>query len=496
MKIFSAEQIRSWDQYTIEHEPIASDELMERAAGKAFEEIIKECKHDPSFLVFCGIGNNGGDGLVIARLLFQAGKNVRVYLVGNADHGSVDFKKNLKKLPFSPHHILSKKDFPDFSSEIIIDALMGTGINRPVEGLLKDLIDHIIIAAQKIISIDIPSGLPADPVPGLSNFTCIRADITLTFQIPKLSFFDKVGIEAIGKLKVIDIHLSAAYEKETFSSCFFLDEKTAKAWYVPRKNQAEKRDYDSVLLMGGSSGMAGAIAFSAKASCLAGAGLSTILSPSCNRIILQILAPEAMLITSEDEQHLRFLPDVDRYKVLIAGPGLGITEDTVFFIEQLLMLKRPMLFDADALNIIASKKLQHHIPSGSIITPHQREFERLFGEATKTKSLLELQIEQSKALQIFIVRKGSYTCITTPDGRVFFNSTGNASLAKGGSGDVLSGIIGGFWARFKSAETAILLGVYLHGLSADVFIREEFIESLTPQKLLQFFPIAAKSLVD
>lgn len=493
MLILPSNTIKDWDAYTIVNEPISSIKLMERAAIAAFNTINIHFPLSQKFVVFCGPGNNGGDGLAIARLLHQSGKKVRVYIVGDLAKTSAENSANQQLLPIPLNSILTKNNFPLLmEDELIIDAIFGIGLNRPAEGLIAYCIEKINCSNCKIISIDCPSGLFTNELDQPANAVIITATLTITFQVPKPAFMSGNGLLSTGKLVIIDIGLSPDFLSDKKSNEKYLQLEDIQQLYTPRKINAEKRDFGTILLIGGSYGMMGSIAMAAKAALRCGAGLVTILAPKCGHQTLQTILPEAMVLDTIDEKYLQQLPDIKRFTTLAVGPGLGKNNATISLIDALLKLNRPLVLDADALNVISANNWQLRIPQGSIITPHRREFSRLFGETTTESQLLATQKNKAQELGIYIILKGTHTRIIFPNNQVYYNSTGNPGMAKGGSGDVLTGIITGLWSRFNDPEKAILMGVYLHGLAGDIAASKFHQEGMLATDIIDCLPKALK----
>lgn len=263
---------------------------------------------------------------------------------------------------------------------------------------------------------------------------------------------------------------------------------------VSRAINAEKRDFGHTLIIGGSYGMIGAVMMSALAALRSGAGLVSILAPRCGYTILQSTVPEAMIVPSKDEEHLHVLPKTHSYQQLAVGPGIGKHPSTTTFIDSLLALNRPLLIDADALNIIAENRWQKRIPVGSLVTPNARESERLFAHQAGSVMSEQLLSEKAQELATGIVLKGAGTLIALPDGSLYKNTTGNPGMAKGGSGDVLTGIIAGLWSRHGDLYKAAITGVYLHGLAGDIAEAGFHIESMLPTDLISCLPEAFKRI--
>ncbi len=499
MKIFSADQIRKWDQYTIHYEPIASIDLMERAAKKCVQWLLDNFLKAKSFKIICGKGNNGGDGLAIARLLSEKGLNVEVYILESGKLGTEDFQTNLQRLhiiPVNIRYIQSPEHFPSFEkSDIIIDALYGSGINKPLEGLNEKLVQHINNTKYKVISIDVPSGLFMDE--SSSGHTIIQADHTLSFQTQKLSLLVAENAPCVGEVHILDIGLHPKFTDQEESDFHLITIGLITKIFIPRQPNAHKGIYGHALIIGGSNGKIGAVLLATKACLHTGAGLTTSYLPFCGYNILQIATPEAMVITDKNENQITGLPpDIQKYSALGIGPGMGTASETQKALVELIQLyNKPMVIDADGLNCFALRKDSlMHFPPYSILTPHPKEFERLFGESKNDFERITLARKKAKELNVIIILKGHHTFIATPTGQGYFNSTGNAGMAKGGSGDVLTGIITSFLAQGYSSLDASILGVYLHGLAGDIAAETLSKESMLATDIIHFIGHAFKLL--
>lgn len=472
MKIFSASQIRKWDEYTIQHEPVSSWELMERAAGACFDWICQQYPKTTAFNIFCGPGNNGGDGLAIARMLQNEEYKTKVYL-WNPDKDvthSDAYTKNLqqfKNISQNLQDIHSKDDFPELNNTIVIDALLGTGLSRKTTGNLAALIDHINQHSKQTISIDTPSGLFTDQT-SLGN-TIVKATETLSFQKTKLAFLIAENGVYTGRVTVMDIRLSSEFEQQEPSTLELTDRKIIHSIYHPRSLFSHKGTYGHACICAGSYGMMGAAVLSTRACLRSGVGKLTCVIPGAGYDIMQTSDPEAMC-SVQGQKKITGLPHPEQYEAIGIGPGLGRHSSHGKWMEELLsQVTKPMVWDADALYVLShNKDLHTKIPSGSILTPHPGEFERLFGKSPDDFARLELALKKAREWKMFIVLKGHHTFIATPEGKGFFNSTGNPGMASGGSGDVLTGILTGLLAQGYSPLETCLLGVYLHGLAGDL----------------------------
>lgn len=471
MNIYSAEQIKAWDAYTIQHEPIASIQLMERASKKCVDWIITH-SFQHSFKIFCGKGNNGGDGLAIARLLYQKNIPVEVFIPEFGKLGTDNFQVNLQRLhdlPVPIHFIQSPKNFPELlPGDVIIDALFGAGLNKPLDGLMKELVLFLNAKSNKIISIDLPSGMLADA--SSKGNTIIEADATLSFQLYKKAFLVAENAPYTGNVHLLDIGLSTGFLGEENATQKLVNKEFISKLFQPRKQFSHKGSHGHALLIGGSYGKIGAILLTTYACLRSGAGLVTTCMPRCGYGIMQGYVPEAMAITDDDENIITTPPaDLEKYSVIGLGPGMGTNPKTREAIAGIIKnFAKPLVIDADGLNSLAFNPEQlNNLPPYSILTPHPKEFDRLFGVCENDFERISRAEKKAKLLKVIIVLKGHHTFIALPDGRSFFNNTGNAGMAKGGSGDVLTGIITAFCAQAYDPSDAALLGVYLHGLAGD-----------------------------
>ncbi|HLY68489.1 MAG TPA: NAD(P)H-hydrate dehydratase, partial [Puia sp.] len=466
------EQIRKWDEFTIQHEMISSIELMERAAEKCFDWFRDNGYLEKSFSVFCGKGNNGGDGLALARMLSVEGCFVVVYILEFGHIGTQDFQINLALLHETSveiRFIQSEKNFhPISENDVIIDALLGSGLNRPLEGVTADLVEYINRSGNEIIAIDIPSGLSADN--NSTENVIIHARHTLSFQCWKLAFLLPQNELFTGEIHILDIGLLEEYLVNVESNLLLVDKKVIRSIFKPRKKFANKGNFGHALLVAGSQGKIGAAILASKACLGSGAGLLTTHVPKCGYEIMQVSLPEAMIVTDDDEYiNTNISEDISKYNVVGIGPGIGTDYKVSSLLQSILsQSKKPMVIDADALNIMsANSKLLSLLPPYSILTPHPKEFERLFGKSENDFERLQLALQKAKEYQCVIVLKGHYTFIATPGGKGYFNSTGNAGMAKGGSGDVLTGMLTGLLAQNYLAQEAAILGVFIHGYAGD-----------------------------
>jgi len=488
MEILSAEQIRAWDEFTKEQEPITSIDLMERAAESCLSWLEKNNYLDRSFSIYCGKGNNGGDGLALARMLSLQDCPVTVHILEFGHLGTDDFQANLARLHATPVEIRFVQGPENFhpipAGNILIDALLGSGLNRALEGVTAQLAAHMNQSGNTIIAIDIPSGLFADR--SSTGNPAIRAHHTLSFQCYKQAFLLPENEPFTGQVHILDIGLHPDYLRQVTSGLELVDPFIIQSIFRPRKDFAHKGTYGHALLIAGSYGKIGAALLASRACLRSGAGLLTTHVPVCGYTVLQTALPEAMVLTDKDEQiNTAFAGELSGYSVVGIGPGIGQDERTKELLKDVLRrYQKPVVLDADALNMLAADpSLFSFLSPYSILTPHPKEFERLFGSSANDFERLELACEQAKQHQCVIILKGHYTFIAMPGGKGYFNSTGNAGMAKGGSGDVLTGILMALLSQGYSPGEAAILGVYLHGLAGDLAAETFSKESMLPSDL-------------
>jgi NAD(P)H-hydrate epimerase len=472
-KIFTVDKIRQADQYTIENEPIASIDLMERAANACAFWLIERSSEKQPFNIFCGPGNNGGDGLAVARLLSEKGFSVRVFVL-DSERYSEDFQKNYKRISQSEKLLLrtlkTKADFPQLGfDDIIIDALFGSGLSKPLKALAAQLIQFLNEQKALRIAIDISSGLYADKAMDDKKKLAFQADYTLSFQFPKLAFFMPENDRFSGDWQLLDIGLAQDYIQNTPTPFYLFDSLSAKELIRPRPKFAHKGIYGHALLIAGSEGKMGAALLAGKAALRSGAGLVSVHHPKSGVSILPTAVPELMSSLDPNERVFSKCPTLDNYSAIAIGPGLGKDKLTQTAFKILIQeTKTPLIIDADALNILSENKTWlNFLPKNSILTPHVKEFERLAGTAKNDFDRLDKQIAFAQKYQVYLILKGAHTRIACPDGKVFINPSGNPGMATAGSGDVLTGILLGLLAQSYSSLNTCLLGVFLHGLAGD-----------------------------
>ncbi|MEM8938763.1 MAG: NAD(P)H-hydrate dehydratase [Bacteroidota bacterium] len=493
MKILTSGQIREADQYTIKYEPIDSIALMERASRAFIDLFLTFFPKKKLIRIFCGTGNNGGDGLAVGRILKHRGWEVFKYVVGNPQKGSEDFKQNLDRSDLYAV-IKETKDLPEIGEdEIIIDGLFGSGLSRPLDGLYLDVVNFLNKSDALRIAIDMPSGLFADK-PLDSQNTALNANITISFQVPKLAFLLPENHKYLGEWYLVDIGLNTKFLEDQSTSFYFTEQVDLKGSIPHREKFTHKNEVGRLLIVSGSKGKMGAAILCTRAAFAVGASLVNACTPRCGTKVIQTAIPEAMVIEDVDEEVISKIPKTD--DTIAIGPGMGTEPKTVKAFEN--VLKRttdPMVIDADGLNILAKKKsLLKWIPKNSILTPHPGEFKRLVGVWKNDFEKLEKLRKLSMEYELNLVLKGAYSAICDSQGKIFFNPTGNPGLATAGSGDVLTGVIASFLSQGVAPFTALRLGVYVHGLAGDIAINSLDKSFLIASEIIDYLPHAMKEI--
>ena len=503
MKIFTDTQIKELDQYTIEHEPIAGIDLMERAAKALTQAIVEEWTTQTPFVVFAGPGNNGGDALAVARMLAEKGYQVSVYLFNIQSNLSEECAENKERIidckkiaNFVEVH--DNFDPPQLTENmVVVDGLFGVGLSKPLYGGFSALVKYINQSPCKVVSIDMPSGLLKEDNTYNVSVHIIQADLTLTLQLPKLSMLFADTQRYLGRLRILDIQLSADYIENVKTLFNIVEEQDIRNLLISREDFAHKGSMGHALLMAGSYGMSGAAVLAAKACMRSGVGKLTVSTPRCSYNVMQTALPEAVLKLDDKEAYISEALDAEGLDAIGIGPGIGQKEETgVAMISQIKRARCPIVLDADALNILGThRSWLQQLPKNTILTPHPKEFDRLDGTVGDgAYDRLMKACKMAKHLQVYIILKGHYSALCMPDGKVFFNPTGNSGMATAGSGDVLTGIITALLARGYSRENACLVGMYLHGLAGDMAAEVKGKESLIASDIIQYLPAAFQYL--
>lgn len=526
MKLFYTSQISKIDKYTIDNEPIASIDLMERAANVIYKKLSELFSKKSNFVIVAGSGNNGGDSLAVARLLFNNGYSVRVFLLNITGKYSEDCKTNIERLKhaninFKTSNVIldnglkmqipnqvrndenikfsiikNAKNISFKNDEVIIDAIFGSGLTRNADGFVAEIINKINNSGCKVISIDMPSGLFGEDNSENNLQNIVKANYTLTLQFPKISFFFAENSCFVGEWIVLPIGLHKDIVKNEPSKYFYVKKEFANNILHKRNKFSHKGNYGHALLISGSKGKMGAAILASRACLRSGVGLLTTHVPSCGNKIMQTAVPEAMLSLDENDNVVTNITNFKNYNAIGIGPGVGTNKTTLNILKQLFKNnKLPIVIDADGLNLISQNPdLLKTLPENSILTPHPKEFDRLAGNSKNTYSRHLNAIKFANEHKVYIVLKGAYTQIICPNGDCYFNSTGNPGMATAGSGDVLTGILLSFLAQGYNNLESVILGVYIHGLSGDIAVSEKSQESLIASDIIENLGKAFKKL--
>jgi ADP-dependent NAD(P)H-hydrate dehydratase / NAD(P)H-hydrate epimerase len=489
MQIYNADQIKAWDKFTIVEEQISSFDLMNRAAKCLVDAFLKyKISSENTIHIFCGPGNNGGDGMLMAAALRNKFYNVVVYACRFTHTVSPDFENALHVVTSYNNikciQLLSPEDLPEKVEGIIIDALFGSGLSRPLESYWLTVINKINNYQCPIYAIDLPSGMT---VHYIENFPCVKATVTLTIQSLKESMLYENNQVNIGELEVIDIGLSKNFNVN--SKIQVLDHTFISASITQRSRFSHKGTYGHALLIAGSKNMAGAALLNAKSCATSGVGVVSLMST--NKVCNSLTTYLPIAIT----KHISSKIESKKYTAIGIGSGLSQSKRAIEKVQEVLKsIDNNLVIDADALNIIAKENLLQMIPTNAILTPHPKEFDRLFGLHNSHYERVQTQVRLSQEMKIYIILKYAYTAISTPDGVLYFNISGNAGMAKGGSGDVLTGLITGILAKTKDPLSACTQGVYIHAAAGDEAAFNFGKEAMLPSDIIDFIPNVWKRL--
>lgn len=494
MKIFSVSQIRAADQYTISNEPISSINLMERAARACYKWFHAHVARQNSIAIYCGKGNNGGDGLALARMLMLSGyKSVTSIVVEHSNTSTTDFNINLKRLQdmgVAVKKIEKGNHLNVEYADVIVDAMLGSGLNKPLHGLLADVVLALNANSGFKIAIDIPTGLFAGSNAQNNHNFIFKADNTLTFQFPKTSFlFEEFGPYA-GQFHVLDINLSKEFINKTASNDYFIDQEIINTILPERHKFDHKGTFGHALLIAGSKGKMGAGILASRAALKTGCGLVTAYVPACGLNPLQAANPEVMVVTDRGEAELENITFTTQPSAVGIGPGIGTSAQTEkAFFDFVSKQSQPLVIDADGINLLAKSGKLNVLPKGSILTPHLGELDRLLGEIKRGEAVYDAAKRFAQNHEQVLLVKGAHTGVYTPSGAIYFNSTGTNGLATAGSGDVLTGMITGFLAQGIDPVQAAICGVYFHGLAAERAAMEKGDAALTAIDVLSHIKI-------
>lgn len=494
-KLVNRTQMKAIDSYSIEKVGIPSMVLMENAANEAVRIMEEKITPKDIILVVCGDGNNGGDGLATARILLNSGYQVDVFFAGNREIITEETKQQLRiveNLDIVIWNSLEEINFSNYT--VMVDALLGIGLNRNVEGTYADIIETMNQQEIFLYSLDMPSGICADDAKILG--IAIKADVTITFGLAKIGQILYPGNAHAGQLKIVDIGLPQSALESVDSNYISYDEYDLT--HIPRRNQhSHKGTFGRVLIIAGSENMSGAAYLSAKAAYRAGAGLVEILSSKKNRTILQTQLPEAILTTYDPEQlenkseKNKIKQVVEQADVVVIGPGIGVTEASQQLLDiTTLYLEKPTVFDADAINLISEyynsfplmrnhsyvrlNEFSYTLPPKSIVTPHLKELARLIDKSVSyiEDNLLEVADLCTTDSELIFAIKDARTLVGYEEER-YINCSGNSGMATAGAGDVLTGIIAGLLAQGTEPFQAAKLAVYIHGLAGDLAAKQK-----------------------
>lgn len=500
LKLFDAQQIKAIDTCTVEKQDIQSVDLMERASLALFESLCHLLDEDSHIVIFAGSGNNGGDALALARMLLTKHFSMDVYLINPNGVLSADCAANKARLErlLYVNEIRSDKDIPQIGKgSVVIDGIFGSGLNRPLSDIYLQIVSVINNSGSIVYSIDIPSGLFVEDNSTNNPDGIVKADRVFSFQFPKLSLLLPENADYCSHLTILDIGLCSECIDEQFSDYFYIERRDIEPMLKKRNTFAHKGVFGHALIFAGSFGKIGAAVLSARACLRAGVGLLTMRIPSCGVEILQTAVPEAMVSAEEEKEWLSGVGGISDKMTIGIGPGIGLCQVTGDLLKTLLTVSsKPMVIDADALNLIAKdESLKLLIPKESILTPHPVELDRLIGcRCLSGYERLQKAREFAETHSVYVVLKGAYTATITPEKKVFFNSTGNPGMATAGSGDVLTGIITSLLAQNYSPFESAVLGVYLHGSAGDFAAKSKSVYSLLASDIIGYLGKAYQSI--
>ena len=505
-KLFETAKIKEIDQYTIDNEPISPIDLVERASIIFVNEFCRRyTSRQNRIYVFAGQGNNGADALAIARLLIDRNYQVFTYLINPKDMLSEECKTNRNRLRNEGYRQFVEVIAPPFfppkleSQDVVIDGLFGSGLNRPLESIYAMIVDFINQSQSTVVSIDIPSGLFGENNKGNNHQYIIQADLTLTFEFPKLSFLLPENAAYTGEWKALSIGLHPDALLNAKTTYGLISDADIASLIRTRERFAHKGNFGHALLVAGSAGKMGAAVLAAKSCMRSGAGLLTVHLPSRGEVVMQASFPEAMVDIDKSADFVTELTDITKYAAIGIGPGIGKADETFELLKTLLETAKakPLVIDADALNLIAdNSELIHHLPEGTILTPHPGEFDRMAGDSENDYERIQKARSIASEQKIFIILKGAYTAVCTPAGKALFNTSGNPGMATAGSGDVLTGIILGLLSQGYRPEEASVIAVYLHGIAGNLAAASLSEESMIAGDIIQMLGTAFKQMHD
>ncbi|WP_230383746.1 NAD(P)H-hydrate dehydratase [Pedobacter endophyticus] len=491
--LLTSAQMRQADEFTIKNKPIASIDLMEKAARSFVQSFLRdEFDANQRIAIFCGKGNNGGDGLAIAHLLLNNGcENVKVYVINFSDKQSDDFAINLQRLDESrckKINVSTVDDLKNMKADVIIDAILGSGLNKPLAGDYEKLAAFINEQNKKVYAVDVPTGFPSEGIIP-AEYNGIKAYKTICFQRPKINFFFPESALATQEYEVVDIDLNEDFIQQQDADFYLVEETDVRELLKSRKLFSHKGTYGHALIVAGNADTMGAALLSSLACLHTGAGLTTACIPKSGLTALNSLLPEVMALPRDEYTRIE---NPAKFKAIAIGPGLGVSPESEKLLESLLATNKPLVIDADGLNCLADNQtLLSKVPKSSILTPHMKEFDRIFGEHEHWWDRVQTAKVQAQALQIVIILKNQFTFVCLPDGKVYINPTGNPAMAQGGMGDILTGVVVSFLAQgYSSAESAIL-ATFIHGRAGDMLADDNAV--VTASEVAKNMPKALKA---
>lgn len=498
-KIFEVTSVKNLDRYTIEHEPISSLDLMERAAKVWTQKFMELFTSVRELCIVAGNGNNGGDGYAIARLLAGSNWKVTVYRLMLDGEQSPDCQANCRRWIEEGGKVVEVHNVTDFrleESTVIVDAIFGSGTNRKVEGLAGEVIRKINRVGNPVVAVDIPSGLMGEDNSSTDKETIVKADYTFTFQFPKLAFLLPENAVYVGDWSVLDIGLDAGAIAARATSWYYTCKEEVKKLLPPPVKFAHKGLNGRGMLIAGRKGMMGASVLAAKAALRSGIGLLYCHVPKSEGDMIQIAVPEALLDLDNNKEGFSGASGYGKFDALAIGPGLGQAPEACAGLRQLLAeWKGVTILDADALNLMAEHREMLNLLHGKcILTPHLKEFERLAGKSENDFVRLNKLSIFASQYKIYVVLKGAYSAVATPEGEVFFNMSGNPGMAKGGSGDVLTGVLLALVASGMNVQDAVRCGVFAHGLAGDILAKKYGFRGISSGMLAEAMSEAWKEL--
>lgn len=497
--VLSNQQVRSVEEATIAAGATV-EELMERA-GRAVTDVLLELEglghlgEHPSYVILAGKGNNGGDGLVVAFHLHERGRRVRVVTIDHQEGVSGVVAERFDRLPRDIHVDHSKASYYNIQfndNEVIIDSVIGSGIARPVHGVLADLFARVNSCGRPVVAIDVPSGT-MDPTEGLGMGPTIQAHHTVTFEVPRIAVLLPETGAAAGSWIVKAIGLDAKALESTERVGDWVEEADIRRALKPRSRFTHKGSHGHALVIAGGAGCHGAGVLAATGGARSGVGLLTVHGVENTIRLIGMALPDAMTSLDANRDHVSQLPDLERYTAVAFGPGVGVTKGPKEVLKELLgRWNGPLVLDADALTMLAQQRdLLDHLSSRTVLTPHPKEMDRLLGSSS-TSSYDRLCRAKAFAQEVgcTLVLKGAYSAVCSSGGRVYFNSTGNSGMAKGGAGDVLTGLLVGLLAQGYDPLEASMIACYVHGLAGDLAAVDLGVDAMRASDLVRYMPQA------